>query len=109
MATIRPSGFLDSIQASLYNFTGDSHRMESGSHTRRMKLAVNGGGQATWRYDGKEMFCRTGGREMMAVSLRTTPGFATGVLRMLFQSSADSLFPNLGIPYAVAAMGGGFW
>jgi hypothetical protein len=51
------------------------------------------------------MFYRTGNGKMMAVSLKISPGFATGVPRMLFQSSADPLFPNLGIAYAVAPDG----
>jgi hypothetical protein len=71
----------------------------------KFKVSVNGGGQATWRHDGKEMFYRTGDGRMMAVSLKITPGFVSGVPRLLFQSSADPLFPNLGIPYAVAADG----
>ena len=71
----------------------------------KWKVSVNGGGQATWRHDGKEMFYRTADGKMMAVSLKMTPGFVSGVPRMLFQSSADPLFPNLGIPYAVAPDG----
>ncbi len=71
----------------------------------KWKISVNGGGQATWRRDGKEMFYRTWDGKMMAVSLKTKPGFTSGVPRMLFQSSADPLFPNLGIPYAVTADG----
>ena len=71
----------------------------------KWKVSVNGGGQPRWRRDGKEMFYRTGDGKMMAVSVKITPSFATGVPRMLFESSADPLFPNLGIPYDVAADG----
>ncbi len=42
---------------------------------------------------------------MMAVPLKTQSTFEAGVPRMLFQTSADPLFPNLGIPYDVTADG----
>lgn len=71
----------------------------------KWKVSAQGGGQPRWRRDGKEMFYRTGDGKMMVVSLRIAAGFATGVPRMLFQSSADPLFPNFGIPYTVAADG----
>ena len=71
----------------------------------KWKVSAQGGGQPRWRRDGKEMFYRTGDGRMMAVSLKIAPGFAPGVPRMLFQSSADPLFPNFGIPYTLAADG----
>ena len=71
----------------------------------KWKVSAQGGGQARWRRDGKEMFYRTADGKMMAVSLKTQSTFEAGVPRMLFQTSADPLFPNLGIPYAVTADG----
>jgi hypothetical protein len=41
----------------------------------------------------------------MAVAVKTAPKFSAGEPKMLFQSSADPLYPNLGIPYAVSPDG----
>ncbi|HEY2018259.1 MAG TPA: protein kinase, partial [Bryobacteraceae bacterium] len=71
----------------------------------KWKVSAHGGGQARWRRDMKEMFYRTVDGKMMAVPVKTAPRFEPGVPRMLFQSSADPLFPNLGIPYAVTPDG----
>ena len=71
----------------------------------KWKISAQGGGQPRWRHDLKEMFYRTVDGKMMAVSIRTAPRFEAGTPRMLFQSPADPLFPNLGIPYAVTADG----
>ncbi len=68
-------------------------------------VSAHGGGEPRWSQDMKEMFYRTMDGKMMAVPLKTTPRFEAGEPRMLFQSSADPLFPNLGIPYAVTADG----
>jgi serine/threonine protein kinase len=69
----------------------------------KWKISSHGGGQPRWGRDGKELFYRTVDGKMMVVPLKTGPAFEAGVPRMLFQTSADPLFPNLGIPYAVTA------
>ena len=71
----------------------------------KWKVSSRGGGQPRWSRDGKELFYRTVDGKMMAVPLKTNSGFETGVPRILFQTSADPLFPNLGIPYAVTSDG----
>jgi Tol biopolymer transport system component len=71
----------------------------------KLKVSSRGGGQPRWSRDGKELFYRTVDGKMMAVPLKTNSGFEAGVPRMLFQTSADPLFPNLGIPYAVTSDG----
>jgi eukaryotic-like serine/threonine-protein kinase len=71
----------------------------------KWKVSAHGGAQPRWRRDGKEMFYRTLDGKMMAVAVKTTGGFEAGVPRMLFQSSADPLYPNLGLAYAVTADG----
>ena len=58
-----------------------------------------------WRRDGKELFYRTEDGKMMAVPIKTAGGFEAGAPRMLFQSSADPLYPNLAVPYDVSADG----
>jgi hypothetical protein len=72
---------------------------------QKWKISAHGGAQPRWRRDGKEMFYRTVDGKMMAVAVKTTGGFEAGVPRMLFQSSADPLYPNLGLPYDVTADG----
>jgi hypothetical protein len=71
----------------------------------KWKIPAQGGAQPRWRGDGKEMFYRTLDGKMMAVSVNTTGGFKAEAPRMLFQSSADPLFPNLGMSYAVTSDG----
>lgn len=71
----------------------------------KWKVSARGGAQPRWRRDGKEMFYRTVDGKMMAVPVKTTGGFEAVVPRMLFQSTADPLYPNLGIPYSVTADG----
>ncbi len=71
----------------------------------KWKVSSRGGAQPRWSRDGRELFYRTADGKMMAVPLKTNAGFEAGVPRMLFQTSADPLFPNLGIPYAVSADG----
>jgi Tol biopolymer transport system component len=68
-------------------------------------VSAHGGGEPRWRQDMTEMFYRTKDGKMMAIPLKTKPRFEAGQPRMLFQSSADPLFPNLSIPYAVTADG----
>ena len=71
-----------------------------------MKVSTRGGGQPRWRRDGKELFYRTWDGKMMVVPVKTTAkSFEAGVPRMLFASTADPLYPNLGIPYDLTADG----
>jgi hypothetical protein len=71
----------------------------------KWKVAARGGAQPRWRRDGKELFYRTADGKMMAVPIKTAGGFETGPPKMLFQSSADPLYPNLAVPYDVSADG----
>jgi serine/threonine protein kinase len=71
----------------------------------KWKVSSNGGAQPTWRRDCAELFYRTVDGRMMAVALKTAPKFEAGAPRMLFRSSADPLYPNLGFSYAVTADG----
>jgi serine/threonine protein kinase len=71
----------------------------------KWKVSGTGGAQPRWRGDSREVFYRTVDGKMMAVDIKTAGGFVAGAPHMLFQSSADPLYPNLGIPYAVTSDG----
>ena len=71
----------------------------------KWKVSVHGGAQPRWRRDGKELFYRTSDGKMMALAIKTAGGFEAGPPKMLFQSSADPLYPNLAVPYDVSADG----
>ena len=63
----------------------------------RTQVSTAGGTQVRWSASGKEIFYLASDGKMMAVQVKTTGGFEAGVPRMLFQFSADPLFPNLGM------------
>jgi hypothetical protein len=71
----------------------------------KWKVSAQGGAQPRWRGDGKELFYLTVDGKMMAVPVKTTGGFEAGAPHMLFQSSPDPLYPNLGMSYAVTRDG----
>jgi serine/threonine protein kinase/Tol biopolymer transport system component len=71
----------------------------------KWKVSAQGGAQPRWRGDGRELFYRTEDGKMMAVTVKTAGGFEAAAPHMLFQSSTDPLYPNLGIAYAVTADG----
>src|SRR4051794_39104140 len=71
----------------------------------KWKVSARGGAQPVWRGDGQELFYRTVDGKMMAAAVKTADGFESGVPRMLFESSADPMYPNLGIAYAVTPDG----
>jgi serine/threonine protein kinase len=68
----------------------------------KWKISAHGGAQPRWRRDGNELYYRTVDGKMMAVPIKTAGGFEAGAPKMLFQSSADPLYPNLSIPYDVS-------
>jgi Tol biopolymer transport system component len=56
---------------------------------RGEKISTDGGWQAVWSRDGRELFYRSGDR-MMAVDVRTSPTFQAGPPRELFRGSFAS-------------------
>ncbi len=59
----------------------------------KWQISVDGGGQASWRRDGREIFYVTPGRDLMAVSVSTQSGFKAGIPERLFTLST----PDLGL------------
>jgi eukaryotic-like serine/threonine-protein kinase len=53
-------------------------------------VSSNGGYQPRWRADGKELFYLSADRRMMAVDVKTAPGFQAGTPRALFATSPVS-------------------
>jgi eukaryotic-like serine/threonine-protein kinase len=54
--------------------------------TEKRQVSNNGGGQARWRADGKELYYLSLDGKMMAVDIRTTSGLETGIPRQLFET-----------------------
>lgn len=59
------------------------------SGARGEKVSTDGGWQAVWSRDGRELFYRSGDR-MMVVPVTTSPTFSAGVPRELFRGSFAS-------------------
>ena len=57
----------------------------------RRQVSTDGGTQARWRGDGRELFYISPDRKLMAVDVRTEPQFETGTPRALFQTRILSL------------------
>ena len=66
------------------------------------RVSANGGAQAQWRRDGKELFF-VEGNSLMAVPVTTTPSLTVGTAKKLF--SHDSLPSRVGNTYDVAPNG----
>jgi Tol biopolymer transport system component len=54
--------------------------------TEKRQVSKNGGGQALWRKDGKELFYITQDGKLMAVSVKIGSTIETGVPKLLFQT-----------------------
>ena len=52
----------------------------------KWQISNNGGGQAAWSHDGKELFYVAPDGKLMAVDVRGTSGFETGAPRALFET-----------------------
>jgi len=50
----------------------------------KWQISTEGGAEPVWNRNGRELFYRTGDK-MMAVEIRTQPGFSVGKPRMLFE------------------------
>ena len=50
---------------------------------QRWPVSTEGGAEPLWSHDGRELFYRGGG-QLMAVDVRTSPGFSAGAPRRLF-------------------------
>jgi Tol biopolymer transport system component len=57
----------------------------------RTQISTGGGRQPRWRGDGKELFYVSPDRKIMAVDIRTRPGFEAGTPRALFQTRIKPL------------------
>ena len=58
---------------------------------QRVQVSSNGGGQARWRGDGRELFYLTPTGTMMAVDVDIRSGLRLGVPRVLFESGIGNL------------------
>jgi Tol biopolymer transport system component len=67
----------------------------------RWRVSTAGGADPLWSRDGRELFYRAGGK-VMAVDVRTSPGFRAGTPRELFPDSF-AVSPNFMTGYSVAA------
>lgn len=54
----------------------------------KSQISTNGGSQPVWARDGKELYYR-GERQLIAVSVRVSPGFSAGDRRRLFADTYD--------------------
>jgi serine/threonine-protein kinase len=59
----------------------------------RWQVSSAGGTEPRWAHSGRELFYRTG-TDLVAVTVRTTPTFATGQREALFPASAYQVNPN---------------
>jgi hypothetical protein len=50
----------------------------------RWQVSTTGGGEPVWANSGRELYYRSGRNEMVAVEVRTRPGFSVGEQRRLF-------------------------
>jgi Tol biopolymer transport system component len=69
---------------------------------QKVQISVDGGGQARWRGDGKELFFVSLENRMMAVDVESTPRFHAGVPKALFQISG---YPGANARYSVTRDG----
>ena len=51
-------------------------------------ISTDGGNEPVWSRDGRELFYRSGGK-ILAVTIATTPAFAAGLPRMLFEGAYE--------------------
>ena len=73
---------------------------------QRETVSTNGGREATWSADGRELYYRRG-NQVLAVSIRTEPTVELGEPRVMFQASYVSE-PGGGISYSPAGDGESF-
>lgn len=59
------------------------------SFSDRRQVSKAGGGQATWRKDGRELFYLSPGGELMSVEIMPGAALVTGTPRMLFQTTIE--------------------
>jgi tRNA A-37 threonylcarbamoyl transferase component Bud32 len=55
----------------------------------KWQISTDGGDQAQWRADGKELFFLGLDRKLRAVAVRTEPGFEPGLQRLLFETRTN--------------------
>ncbi len=66
----------------------------------KWQISTSGGGQPQWRKDGKELYYLSPDKSLMAVPVKSSPGFEYGTPRVLFKTDVDNFdAPNR---YAVA-------
>lgn len=72
----------------------------------KWQISSNGGSQALWRHDGKELFYLGGDRKVTAVDVNTdAPTFAHGTPRALFETRINKGEGRPGYQYAVTSDG----
>jgi hypothetical protein len=64
-------------------------------------VSVDGGDEPRWRADGREIIYLSADRFVMAVDVRTQPGFMVGVPRRLFETRVRSATPGA-FQYAIS-------
>ena len=72
----------------------------------RWRISTAGGSEPLWSPDGRELFYRAAG-QIMAVDVRTSPGFTVGTPRALFPDGFVN-GPNTKTGYSIALDGGRF-
>jgi len=70
----------------------------------KWQISTDGGAQAMWSPRGDELFYKNGNR-MMAVGVRTSPTFAAGTPRILFETELPESFPGDPSRYGVTPDG----
>jgi hypothetical protein len=68
----------------------------------KWQVSTNGGSQANWRSDGKEMFYLSGDNKLMVVEVKPGSSFEAGVPKALFNLAPLRALPSV---YAVTADG----
>jgi hypothetical protein len=71
-------------------------------------VSTNGGSDAVWRRDGKELFYLGGDRKLMSVGVKSGTTFESDVPRPLFDARVGSLNPDYRNQYAVTSDGSRF-
>ena len=71
----------------------------------KWQVSVNGGSDAKWRLDGRELFYVSPNYKLMSVSLRPGLKFEAGLPEELFEIPVPDIVPSFPSNYAVTADG----
>jgi Tol biopolymer transport system component len=85
---------VDVMQLYVRPFDANKPDKPAGPATKISTNANGGGGNLSWRQDGKELYYMTRDFEVMAVDITTSPSFSAGAPRLLFKFPGPQ--PQLG-------------